>query len=217
MIPFTSESNPDPKSTSNHDCCTLMKSSSAVHERDFSSEGTAHIAYEEERPTCLTTVAEADSSITADPTAASSENKNTGCCEGMGSNQDNEGVVSSTKCDSIPQSREVTFQSVSILSSLDCYEQAPGEICDVSKEGAVLQGENKIPQGSKSNDLVSSDECGRGNGNKTDGALFHGVCSEGHEDVFCEAVKSNKFVSGESNVVDTRDEPRWRSLQWCCR
>jgi len=95
----------------------------------------------QERTACLTTKAEADSSIRTSITHAETllcRNKNFVPSQNAGNSKEDEGAVSSTKCESVSQSSLDTMQSVSILQSLeDCFEQqceaVPSDVCDEKK------------------------------------------------------------------------------------
>ena len=215
LVPNTLESNPEQNFIPSLHSSASTKNASAVDEKGLTCKGNR--AYEQqERSTCLTTVAEADSSITTSPSAAFCEKKSSVVCENVGRNKDNEEAVSSTKCDSVAQCSVETMQSVSILQSLDCFEDVHGEVCDESKERAVDQSEGDActSQGVKSNNRVSNEMCCVGNQDEQCDAVLDGVCNESqekyshkHQEDTCEAVKSDKVDSTATPGLENQDEP----------
>ena len=215
LVPNTLESKPDQNSIPSLQSSASTKNASTVYEKGLGCEGTC--AYEQqERNACLPTIAEADSSIKASPSVEFCEKKNSVVCENVGSNKDNEGAVSSTKCDSVAQCSADTMQSVSILQSIDFYEDVPGEVCDESKERFVHQsGDDMCTSHTvKSNNQVTNEMCFVENQDNQCDAVLGGVCSESqeksnykHRNETCEVVKSHKVDSNETRGLESQDEP----------
>lgn len=212
LVPNTLESNPDQNSIPSLHSSASTKNASAVDKKGLSCKGTC--AYEQqERNSCLTTVAEADSSIMASPCAAFCEKKSSVVCENVGSNKDNEEAVSSTKCDSVAQCSVENMQSVSILQSLDCFEDVHGEVCEVSKEGAVHQSEDDTSQRVYCSNLVLNEMYPAANQDEQCDAVLGGVCNESqekhnhkHQEDTREAVKSDIVDSIDTRGLENQDE-----------
>ena len=213
LVPNTLEPNPEQNFIPSLHLSVSTKNASAVDEKGLSCKGNS--AYEQqERNTCLTTVAEADSSIMASPSAAFCEKKGSVVCQNVGSNKDNEEAVSSTKCDSVAQCSVETMQSVSILQSLDCFEDVHGEVYEVSKEGTVHQSEDDTSQRVYCSNLVIKETHSAANQDEQCDAVLDGVCNESqekrnhkHQEDTCEAVKSDMVDSNDTHGLENQDEP----------
>ena len=131
-----------------------------------SNEACPSAVVQPERAACLTTIAEADSSIRTNP------------CEGVANcaneeplppcvntttttRTEGEGAVSSTKFDSCPMSSLDTMQSVSILPSQDCLEQqsdvAPDSVHGEDKQKSARKGGNAHSQDMTANEMIATD------------------------------------------------------------
>ena len=167
--PVADESKPNTAAASapGHDSYLSMETVKQVSNRTTdSNEACLSAAVQPERAACLTTIAEADSSIRTSP------------CEGVANcaneeplppcvntttttRTEGEGAVSSTKFDSCPMSSLDTMQSVSILPSQDCLEQqcdvAPDIVHDEDKQKGARKGGNAHSQDMKANELIATE------------------------------------------------------------
>ena len=176
----------------------------------------------QERTACLTTKAEADSSIRTSITHAETllcRNKNFVPFQNAGNSKEDEGAVSSTKCESVFQSSLDTMQSVSILQSLeDCFEQQceaiPSDVCDEkNEEGGYRHNEDSIRRVAEENKLVSDEICHLEVQDKSCNEKPAAVCedhlekeSHGNEGDVCESGKDCRLVSTKICGTVNKDE-----------
>lgn len=119
-----------------------------------------------ERTVCLTTIAEADSSIRTSPcdSVAFCGNKDPSqpCSVNTTTNdKKDERAVSSTKFDSYPVSSLDTMQSVSILPFLDCDAVPDSILCEDRQEG-TRKDEVAFNYDIRRNEMVSTKSCDAG-------------------------------------------------------
>ncbi|KAJ7370421.1 Breast cancer 1, early onset [Desmophyllum pertusum] len=169
--PMADEPEPEPSKTTapshNSGRSTETASSIIINDRITGSKETDQsTSVQCERTACLTTIAEADSSMRTSPCDSTAVCGNTEslppCVNTTTNDKENEGAVSSTKFDSCPLSSSDTMQSVSILPSLDCHEQCnavPGHVHGENQQDGARRNEDAICQDTKGSELISTESC----------------------------------------------------------
>ena len=216
MVPSAHDSKPG------HDSSNSTTTTSTVNDNNTGSKETCHsTSVQQERTSCLTTIAEADSSVMTSPGdgAVFCRSNNFVLSENIENSKEGEGAVSSTKFDSGPQSSLDTVQSVSILPSLDCHEQqceaVPDDDCHESQDGGNQQIEDNSSQGDKDKRLVSSDICGLENQQELCDAVPNDVCDDSrekdnhrNEDITCDGDEADEVISSKRRDLENQEEPR---------
>ncbi|XP_078377813.1 LOW QUALITY PROTEIN: uncharacterized protein LOC144660966 [Oculina patagonica] len=154
------------RATLSHDSSLSAKIVSTVDDQTPDSKDTClNVSVQPERAACLTTIAEADSSIRTSPcesTALCANKEPVPACVNTATNgKEDEGAVSSTKFDSCPLSSVDTMQSISILLSQDCHEQhcdvAPDNVHGEDQKKGARQDENADSQDIKEDALITTE------------------------------------------------------------
>ena len=123
---------------------------------------------QKEKPVCLTTIAEADSSISINPCSSTGlfGDKNLVNCENTANPQENVVADTSSKIANstllcIPQSTSLdTMQSVSILQSLeDQPHDSAGGFCNESVVENNQQNDVTTYQGDETDELLANEKC----------------------------------------------------------
>lgn len=170
-----------------------------------------------EKPVCLTTIAEADSSISINPCSSTGlfGDKNLVNCENTAiSKEDIVAVTNSKIADStllcIPQSTSLdTMQSVSILQSLEVQPRdSAGGFCNESDVEDNQQNDVSTYQGDETDELVANEKCDVENREEMYDETRGNACGENpvHDDdeaKFKRWNKENKQILGSIAYTET--------------
>ena len=176
---------------------------------------------QKEKPVCLTTIAEADSSISINPCSSTGlfGDKNLVNCENTANSKENIVAVTSSKIadctlSCIPQSSSLdTMQSVSILQSLEV--QPPDSAGDFFNESDIEDNQqNDVTcQGDETDELVANEKCDVENReemyDETRGTAFgENPIHDDDEANFKRVNKENKQILGSIAFTETYEKVR---------
>ena len=220
LDPSTLNSKPDQKSTPSYDSSTSTKTlTSKVNEDTGCKEAWQSTSVQQERTICLTTIAEADSSIRTTPSSSAGffGNKNSIHCKNTANIKDIEGAVSSSRIDSIPQQSSSidTMQSVSILSSLDCQPRDVVEnVCDTYQKEGNHTNEAITCQDDKPNKLITDERCNLESQEEVSNAVYDNPCTENlkrdnllNKDVNVQGDERNNLTLINTSHPENNEEP----------
>lgn len=192
-----------PSDNSSPSTITLSTLKEVAGEKD---DGKLNPSMQKEKPVCLTTIAEADSSIS---------DKNLVNCENTANSKENIVAVTSSKiADSTllctPQSPSLdTMQSVSILQSLEVHpHDSAGGFCNESDVEDNQQNDVTTYQGDETDELVANEKCDVENREEMYDETRGNACVENpiHDDDeanFKRRNKDNKQILGSIAYTET--------------
>lgn len=177
---------------------------------------------QKEKPVCLITIAEADSSISINPCSSTGlfGDQNLVNCENTANSKENTVAVTSSKiADStllcISQSTSLdTMQSVSILQSLEVQpHDSAGGFCNESDVEDNQQNDVTTYQGDETDDLVANEKCDVENREEMYDETRGNACGENpiHDDHganFKRRNKENKQILGSIAYTETYEKVR---------